>query len=518
MTRAGLTLVAFAIVGCASDRDRVPDPDCPTWQDDVAALFAERCATCHSGAAPAGGYDLTSYAGALGPGSDQVANAIAGDPGSALVAVLDPAAADQIHRDFASAHETARTWVVACELAYSGNPIHRPGLMNPADPDFHGALLRELRYDYDGCASCHGADFAGGSAQRSCLGCHSEGPRACTTCHDDAPSSGAHRAHVLGGELGKAVGCETCHVVPADVLAPGHVLDADGELDPAPAEVVLSGLAGDGATFAPATGTCVAYCHQPNAGDTAATGHAPRWTDTGTAGCGSCHGVAPSSHADDRCAACHRPAIGVVGLDPALHIDGVVQVGSGCTGCHGGGAAGAAPPPDLAGASATDLVTIGAHAAHVLSPARLRGPIPCSDCHREPATLDAPGHIDSAGPAEVFPAGFGGLAAAGGAVPAWDRASATCADVYCHGGGTTRMSMDTAPGLARTPVWTALGAGAAACGACHGVPPVDGLHAPALTLFDCASCHSQSVAPTGVPILVGDPATSRHMNGVVDVD
>ena len=111
-----------------------------------------------------------------------------------------------------------------------------------------------------------------------------------------------------------------------------------------------------------------------------------------------------------------------------------------------------------------------------------------------PATRDAPGHIDSALPAEVALVGGG----------AWDRAAATC-DSWCHG--------DAAP------VWTVDGGEQVACGTCHGVPPADADHAPDLEIDDCAGCHPDTVDAFGNVILTGAPGseTSQHMDGEVDV-
>jgi predicted CxxxxCH...CXXCH cytochrome family protein len=251
----------------------------------------------------------------------------------------------------------------------------------------------------------------------------------------------------------------------------------------------------------------------------------PRW-DGGEdeAVCGSCHGIPPADHAQDECATCHSTVIAADGtfVAPELHIDAIVQVGADgageCTGCHGS-AESPAPPRDLAGRTDTSLVTVGAHAAHLEAPYRLRGPVECSDCHVVPDTVLALGHLDSALPAEAFPGGasFGGLASAGGAAPAWDRETATCSDVYCHGGGTV-LAGDGAAGLVREPVWTRLSAGQASCGACHGIPPIDATHATDLTLRDCNGCHT-SVDAFGNIVLTG-PATapaSEHMDGDVDV-
>jgi predicted CxxxxCH...CXXCH cytochrome family protein len=96
-----------------------------------------------------------------------------------------------------------------------------------------------------------------------------------------------------------------------------------------------------------------------------------------------------------------------------------------------------------------------------------------------PSSIDSPGHIDTSLPAEVTMASG-----------TWDRATATCTNVACHG--------------AATPVWTRVGRGEAACGTCHGAPPTDAPHDPSMDVFACATCH---------------PAfdQGKHINGVVDV-
>jgi predicted CxxxxCH...CXXCH cytochrome family protein len=119
--------------------------------------------------------------------------------------------------------------------------------------------------------------------------------------------------------------------------------------------------------------------------------------------------------------------------------------------------------------------------------------------------VGATGHVDSAPPAEVFPAGWGGLAAADGAMPAF--AAGGCGGVYCHGGGES-LADDLAPGLVRTPSWSG-GGGEVFCGSCHGAPPVDGTHAPGLGLGDCASCHPSSVDAFGNPL-------GTHLDGAID--
>src|SRR5581483_2586087 len=229
---------------------------------------------------------------------------------------------------------------------------------------------------------CHGDDFAGGNAGRSCLKCHDQGPTACNVCHGQPPESGAHAKHTAKYD------CTACHPKPQTWDEPGHL---------GPLRV----------SFWDGKQCNNTYCHG------SAT---PRWYNgPGEAQCGSCHGVPPANHANSQCAECHP-------TDPAKHVDGTVQIGDGsgtCTACHG-------QPP-----------ATGAHVAHMTAQHRLSQPVACGECHVVPAMVMSPGHIDHP-TASVFPTGAGVLARTGGAMPSWDGAK--CANVYCHASATPAWS------------------------------------------------------------------------------
>lgn len=357
--------------------------------------------------------------------------------------------------------------------------IHPAGILDPASSEFHGKELARHDYSFALCATCHGANLDGGKAKVSCLGCHAQGPTACVTCHRDGPTTNAHAVHRIEGKLA----CAECHVVPGTWDAEGHILRG-GKADPAPAEITFGALANASLVPADREGPasfdgerCTnAYCHGAalHAGGGLMT--SPRWTDTTPAGnCTSCHAQPPPSHAQSQCTSCH-PAT-------APHVDGIVQVGTSCNGCHGS-ASSPAPPRDLAGNQFTTALGVGAHQAH-LDASGLRGPIACVTCHQVPAAVTSPGHIDSALPAEVEPS------------LGWDRATATCTNAWCHG-------------VAR-PVWTS--SGQVTCGSCHGIPPAS--HAPGIAITQCASCHPRSVTPQGSILFVN--GTTEHLDGDVDV-
>lgn len=452
-----------------------------------------------------------------------------------LVAILAVAAA------------SGASWLMACSdprPARLGEPesppylFHESGWMDPADVEhFHGRALRAGGYPFESCAKCHGADFSGGIAQVSCNDCHTRGVKDCSTCHGSELSSappkdldsrtettrlgvGAHRAHVTDGPLHAAYGCDKCHLTPSLPEDDGHYLRG-GAPDPAPAEVALrSGGAGQGAWEREQATCSNGYCHAP-AADARATNQTPHWTSVGSgeATCGSCHGLPPASHqptATD-CSTCHRPAFQAGTLNPAKHANGVVDLsfeGSGCIGCHGSGTS-AAPPVDLAGNFDESARGVGAHRAHLEARHHLATAVACSECHVVPATLNAPGHIDSTPPAEVFPPGAGMLARARGADAGYDVGTASCT-TYCHGAGGT-IAGDPAASNQR-PVWTG-GTNQAGCGTCHGVPPRTAAHAGVTGgLTQCVQCHPDTVTAGGAILFGADGGmTSAHIDGVVQV-
>ncbi|HEY6722602.1 MAG TPA: CxxxxCH/CxxCH domain-containing protein [Polyangiaceae bacterium] len=201
------------------------------------------------------------------------------------------------------------------------------------------------------CEACHGAvvGFAGEIIDRSR---HVDGhvdldvTEDCGACHGDVnaappvdlegnssptlPGVGAHQTHVLGRALARAVPCQECHLVPAEVLAPGH-LDSHR-----PAEVVFSGAAiAFGAAPEYADGSCRdSYCHGADFPKTHASGGAvtvPIWTevDGSQAFCGSCHGLPPPlPHPQiESCSDCHLNVLPSQRgfLYPELHVNGSVE-------------------------------------------------------------------------------------------------------------------------------------------------------------------------------------------------
>lgn len=499
-------LAALGAQSCERERPRPEEARCITWEAEARVLLEQRCSTCHSGPAPAGDWDVSTYHGTIGGGSDQAPNAVAGDPDSLMLQRIEAGQADEAHRPFAEAYAPLARWVVDCRLALRDSAIHAPGIQNPADPDFHGLLLRDRDYDFGFCAKCHGERFEGGGADSSCVSCHEEGPTDCSTCHGDGMDA-EHQAH-------GAFDCDTCHQVPERWDDAGHIRTAAGVLDAAPAEVRFAELATASLSHHPREAAASwdgercsnVYCHGGTFEDAAAELATPGWrAGEEMAACGTCHGLPPSDHASDQCMLCHQR---VADADSPFHLDGLLQLGTsdeGCQGCHGTPDA-PAPPRSLAGEIDRTFLGVGAHRVHLEPRLNLRGPMACSDCHLVPNTALEEGHLDTALPAEVFPPAIAAssLAFSRGASPRWDPSTGTCSDAYCHG--------------AASPVWNEVGT-QAFCGTCHGIPPASAPHDPAWNVYECARCHPTAVDSFGNPTFEGRPGATRseHLDGEIDL-
>lgn len=514
MTALGVTMALT--MGCEEERDPPGRPVCNAWKTEVSALVQDSCTRCHGQNVREGDYALDEYTEALAPDASGVRRVIPGDPESRILTILEE---DGLHSDFSALSGELERWVVTCEARFVKTELHTSGLMVPGAEDFHAQLIRDNFYDFSDCQECHGDDFAGGSANASCISCHPAGPDDCSTCHGDLFDKGAHEIHVMGGALERETDCETCHVVPDDLLSPGHVLTSPTMLDPPPVEVRLTGDAvgpGEGAptpVYVAAADRCDnVYCHGGTYDDANATMSTPSWNAEGPLGCDSCHGQPPADHPGDDCKVCHVAAVNEDNelADLSLHLDRSVTFAAqeGCGGiCHGT-EGNPAPAPDLEGRTDPRLVTVGLHDAHLFPRSGLGLAVACEECHRVPREVVEFGHLDG-GNAEVFPPvqGVSTLASADNAMPTWNRETATCSDVYCHGGGDT-LGADTSPGIVREVVWNDPDSNQVYCGSCHGVPPSTPIHAPIESLTECSGCHPTTVDEFGNILPQGD-----HLNG-----
>ena len=270
--------------------------------------------------------------------------------------------------------------LVACSKLVDSIPaapevtVHKTGITDPASPNFHGILIREMNWDLRFCQNCHSGNFSGGIADASCLTCHTEvnGPGACNTCHGDfdnpdfiappqdthnntstnEPGVGAHVSHLYSNELGKSIECSTCHVVPQVFSDQGHIDDTPD------AEVIFGNLAVHNIAVAPvynySSVTCSdVYCHgnfeflkdsapvshqiafEEGADRMTGNNRSVVWTtvDGSQDECGSCHGLPPTGHIYFEITACGTCHSGIVDRNGNMvdslsykHINGEVDL------------------------------------------------------------------------------------------------------------------------------------------------------------------------------------------------
>ena len=336
------------------------------------------------------------------------------------------------------------------------------------------------------CNGCHGTDPTGGPP-----------PDLEGNTTSDKPGVGAHQNHLQASATHATVPCNSCHVVPADVNAPGHI-DS-----PLPAEITFGGLSTSNNStpiYDASTHKCSnTYCHQSIVPTNNPIWQQPR---DSTAACGSCHGLPPPAPHPQKtdCSTCHSQVIDSNRnfVNVALHVDGTVQVTPQCNSCHGTAADGS-PPPDLSGNIDPSSPGVGAHQRHLQS-AATHGPVACNQCHVVPSVWNTPGHFDGSPPAAVT---FGSLATLNNSPASFSPTNFTCTNVYCH--------------LSAVPNWIAQRTDSATCGTCHGLPPpfVAGVAISAQSHpknAECSRCHGAVIDQN-----MNFTAPNEHVNGTINV-
>lgn len=214
--------------------------------------------------------------------------------------------------------------------------------------------------------------------------------------------------------------------------------------------------------------------------------------------CKSCHGNDYSGGtANSSCLGCHNSSGGP----------------ENCRLCHGNSDH-ANPPKGLTGDTSTSSLGVGVHVAHVNSP-DFSAALHCTDCHSFSGFSD-PNHIGNS-PDGIAEINFGTLAndtLLGGVHPdpSWNRNTATCSNVYCHGafkGGNSAAGIWTDPK-------------SVVCGSCHGdpttgnpTPRTNGIftapHFSFMTKNTCYICHGTVINPLGDII-----DKTKHVNGEIN--
>ncbi|MCB9669579.1 MAG: CxxxxCH/CxxCH domain-containing protein [Alphaproteobacteria bacterium] len=211
------------------------------------------------------------------------------------------------------------------------------------------------------------------------------------------------------------------------------------------------------------------------------------------------HGVAANLQLDGDCRSCHGANFeGGTGMS----CDTCHQVGwrTDCTFCHGGqDNQSGAPPQDVDGTTAPNLISFPDHTAHI------QAGYGCSECHYTPTDYLTNGHVFG----DVTP-GYGEVNYAAGLSYQATYFLGTCSNAYCHGNGQGPNGTVTA------------GSGPVGCASCHynqnSTPAewnqMSGRHRLHLQEngVTCSNCHASTVDAAGQ--IVG---AAYHLNGTPDV-
>jgi predicted CxxxxCH...CXXCH cytochrome family protein len=395
---------------------------------------------------------------------------------------------------------------VSCYSAgFNGMSCHANGPGHPAgwaSPDAHGPAAKSAPNAAQGtgfssCQTCHGSDFTGGIAKRSCMntsGCHGANV---ASPHAPAPwrSTGtATRTHA-GTNAANAPVCAQCHanganssLQPSPPAAAGTAAGCFNNTlchgsNVSPHAVPFT----DPALHGPVAKADLSFCEGCHAAPSSGgPGSNPRFNvaiGSLSAGCesGGCHGAnlahpgqwrgltatAPGGHRSagnmaNACALCHGVNL-AGGAGPACstcHTAGSPLTLTNCTSCHGSPPNGAAHP-NLA----------GTHAAHNALP-----PVKnvCGACHDGGGTGTANHDYGRTSAFMAFPPAYS--AKSGAAF--YDPGTAACANIACHGSSRTQTqtqaaSQQSTPGT--TPNWQSGTINVnTQCALCHVLGPSSG--------------------------------------------
>ncbi len=350
------------------------------------------------------------------------------------------------------------------------------------------------------CAStyCHGASLSGGGNKTPIWTKVGQGQADCGTCHGVPPPP----PHQFYDTTNGYKACNPCHF---------QTIDANGVLIPPSAggkhlDGVLQAVGHDSTWMDQASPNVHAYS-----------------ANRGLGGCTGCHGADLSGGSVGvACAQCHDQ-----NLPP-----GISTWKQNCFMCHGDNVNytfGGAPPRTTWGNSGDPIRASGHQTSHLSG--RMAVAYDCDACHVKPTDAFSPGHIDNS----VATVTFGGIAVTGGATPFWNRDTASCSSVYCHGNYTGTYYYTVWDWGADAPIAASINYagknaspnwldGPMACDSCHGGPPQNGPWHMGHVLADgCQQCHPDAAGGNYMdssktatyPLRITNPPL--HANGRVEV-
>ena len=296
---------------------------------------------------------------------------------------------------------------------------------------------------------------------------------ACGGCHvdeaTDAAGTGSHRVHTSA--TGANIGCAACHAGYTKTTS-SAAIHANGLIDLATGFTYSQGISHPAAN---GYGSCSANpCH----GTATVTWGGTLWSTT------------------DQCAKCHSSAGAVTASTPFYDTSYPTKV------------------------TANTDAQVGAHTSHIISTDSLSAAVNCSDCHGS-VTLNTATHMTG-----TTNFTWSALATTGGLTPTYTATTGVCSNIYCHG---ARMPGGDTSGTNRAPDWNIAflpaTISAAACGTCHGFPPLPASGHPSATIpagfpasatiGNTCSCHSNinTAGNSYANIFVNK---SLHINGTME--
>lgn len=259
-----------------------------------------------------------------------------------------------------------------------------------------------------------------------------------------------------------------------------------------------------GCGFLAALLAAAAACGGPIVKDIAPSGTSPDGARHHAAGFASADAHAlPAKLLTEDCRGCHGTQLEGA-LEVACDSCHVAGWKADCTYCHGGtDNATGAPPRDLHGSATQDDLVFKSHTRHAET--TVATPFGCQQCHGPmPSDALTPGHWFDPTPGRAEVKFADGLSAAG----AYDEATGTCSNLYCHGNGQGNNG-------------TAASAGPMDCGGCHAfqdsgtatIGTMSGEHQRHIVNENsaCFECHGMTVDATDA---IAD--ATLHVNGTVE--
>jgi len=350
---------------------------------------------------------------------------------------------------------------------------------------------------------CHGGtlsagdipnpSWSGGSGQVYCGSCHS------VDANNIPMPLGSHQVHA--GSL--LMDCTACHGTISQTDVTAHMQGS--------VQWNLNGISAS-AQYAPAVGATAGVA--ATSGETGVL--APSKNAGGVVTYGTCSNIT-----------CHGQGAPTWGATYVAPGNAFPYSSAQCGKCHSGNVAGdvtSATPfysTAIPKMTANNNAKVGAHTSHLTSPDSLSSSLTCNDCHNVTA-LNSANHMNGTTNFVWGALADGSIKNNGVAKTTPTYANGTCSN-YCHGATLS-------PSSNKNPAWnstTYLPATLtpAACGTCHGFPPVShtqaggyGVAVPTGFPLTGCSCHP-TINPAGTSyadIFQTGGAGEKHLDGKVD--